>query len=137
VVILVGLVGGLYDAFTGKIPNWLTFSSMGLGLVIKGFSGDFSKALVGLIVGILIYWPFFAFGYMGGGDVKLMGAIGCFTGVDGVLYTALLGSIFGGLLALIALCRKQKYVRYGIAIGLGLVTFEVLQWLNWPLPLLY
>lgn len=135
--VLVGFVGGLFDWFTGKIPNWLTFGAMICGLVLGVFNGGLTKAIIGLVFGILIYLPFFAAGCMGGGDVKLMGAIGCFTGAEVVLYTALFGSFFGGAMAVVALIQKKRYIRYGIAIGLGVLTLRVLQWLNWPLPSFY
>jgi len=135
--LIISLVGGLWDAFTGRIPNWLTIGSIVLGLVFHAFTGKMVWCLLGLLAGIMIYWPFFSLGYMGGGDVKMMGAIGCFAGLEGVIYTALLASLWGGVMALVALIQKKKYIRYGVAIGLGYLTLQVLLWSNWQLPFLY
>ena len=134
---LVAIVGATYDLFTGKIPNWLTIGAAILGLLLGAWQGTFLINILGLFTGILIYWPFFALGYMGGGDVKLMGAIGCFVGVEGTILTMVLASLWGGIIALVALMRRRKYIRYGLAIGLGFLTLQVLQWLNLPLPYLY
>lgn len=135
--LLVAIVGATYDLFTGKIPNWLTIGAAILGLLLGAWQGTFLINILGLFTGILIYWPFFALGYMGGGDVKLMGAIGCFVGVEGTILTMVLASLWGGIIALVALMRRRKYIRYGLAIGLGFITLQVLQWLNLPLPYLY
>jgi len=135
--LIIAFLGGLWDAFTGKIPNWLTLGSMFLGLIVSLFLGDILTCMAGLFIGIIIYLPFFALGYMGGGDVKLMGAIGCFAGIEGIVYTAFFASIWGGFMALIALHRRKSHVRYGMAIGLGFLTLKVLLWLNWQLPSLY
>lgn len=135
--LLVAIVGATYDLFTGKIPNWLTIGAAILGLLLGAWQGTFLINILGLFTGILIYWPFFALGYMGGGDVKLMGAIGCFVGVEGTILTMVLASLWGGIIALVALMRRRKYIRYGLAIGLGFLTLQVLQWLNLPLPYLY
>lgn len=135
--LIIAFSGGLWDAFTGKIPNWLTLGSIFLGLIASLILGDLANCIAGLLIGIVIYLPFFALGYMGGGDVKLMGAIGCFAGMEGVIHTALFASVWGGFLALIALRRQKTHVRYGMAIGLGFLTLKVLQWLNWQLPSLY
>lgn len=135
--LLVAIVGATYDLFTGKIPNWLTIGAAILGLLLGAWQGTFLINILGLFTGILIYWPFFALGYMGGGDVKLMGAIGCFVGVERTILTMVLASLWGGIIALVALMRRRKYIRYGLAIGLGFLTLQVLQWLNLPLPYLY
>ena len=132
--LMIALTGGLWDAFTGKIPNWLTLGSIFLGLIASLILGDLANCIAGLLIGIVIYLPFFVLGYMGGGDVKLMGAIGCFAGIEGIIYTAFFASIWGGLLALIALYKRKRHVRYGMAIGLGFLTLKVLLWLNWQLP---
>lgn len=130
VVLLIILFGGIWDGFTGKIPNWLTLPSIILGLILGVKDNHLYMNLFGLFVGISIYWPLFYFGFMGGGDVKFMGAIGCLIGASGVLYTAVFAGLWGGLLAVIAMLKKQSYVRYGVAIALGYLTLEALQWLN-------
>jgi prepilin peptidase CpaA len=105
--------------------------------LLGAWQGTFLNNILGLFIGILIYWPFFALGYMGGGDVKLMGAIGCFVGVEETILTMVLASLWGGIIALVALVKRKKHIRYGLAIGLGFLTLQVLQWLNLPLPYLY
>ena len=90
------------------IPHTLTLTGMVLGLVFGHFAASqLGDALVGLLVGggsILVV----SYGYklfrgvvgMGGGDVMLMGMIGAFLGVWGVLGVLFGGALLGSLFAL-------------------------------------
>ena len=55
----------------------------------------------GLMVGLAVFFPLFALGAMGAGDVKLMAAIGAWIGWKAIVLVALYGSLAGGVLALI------------------------------------
>ena len=92
-----------FDLTQKKIPNFLTFPAVLLGLAIYSVSGGLGglvSGLAGLGVGIALFFIPFALGGMGGGDVKLMGAIGALKGVEFILYTALFTALAGGILAL-------------------------------------
>jgi prepilin peptidase CpaA len=85
-----------------KIPNWLTFSSISVGLAHNGFIAGwpgFLFSITGLGMGLFLLITFYFLGGMGAGDVKLMGAVGAFLGVTGVLYSFLFTAIFGGIYA--------------------------------------
>lgn len=101
VVLLVTAVGT--DIRFSRIPNWLTFPSMGVALAmhtwLNGIHGAlFSLAGLGAGFGILLL--FYIAGGIGAGDVKLMAAIGAMVGPHGVLSVALLSALAGGLYAL-------------------------------------
>src|SRR5438132_1059179 len=85
-VLLVGFVACGFDLRTRRIPNALTFGAALLGLVfhavIGGVSG-FGSSLGGLATGLAIFFPIFALGGLGGGDVKLLACIGAWVGADG------------------------------------------------------
>ena len=87
-----------------KIPNWLTFSGMAVGLLIGYIGGQaaFTSSLVGLAIGFGFLFLFYVFGGVGGGDVKLMGAAGALMGSDltkpAVVYTAVLGAFMAVML---------------------------------------
>ena len=49
----------------------------------------------------------FVMGGMGGGDVKLFAALGAWLGWSGILITALLSAVAGGMVALAALIRNN------------------------------
>ena len=92
------------DLRDGRIPNALTFSALAVAFVVHGFlpQGEgFIHAALGLLAGGAIFFPFFALGGMGAGDVKLMAALGAWLGWQPVLFTAMYGAAAGGVLAII------------------------------------
>lgn len=98
-----------FDLRTRRIPNGLTFGAALAALAYAGahagWSG-FETAAVGWAVGAAIFFPFFALGGMGAGDVKLLAALGAWLGPLNAILVAMFGSIAGGVLALVvALAR--------------------------------
>ena len=97
-----------------RIPNWLTFSGMALGLLIAYLNGKswFWSSIGGLILGFGFLFIFYIFGGLGGGDVKLMGAAGALMGTDlirpALFYTALIG---GFLAIMMLIWRKDFWMR--------------------------
>jgi prepilin peptidase CpaA len=117
-IALIGLLGiaAVIDLKTNKIPNWLTFSAIlfffSNRFAVGGLNG-IQLGLYGTFLGIgLLLFPYLL-GWMGAGDVKLLGAVGCAVGVNGVILAFLFSAIFGGLLALITLknYRSKLYLK--------------------------
>ncbi|MCK5879166.1 MAG: prepilin peptidase, partial [Holophagae bacterium] len=79
-VLLYGVVAvcAVTDILYGKIYNKITYPVILLGVILAIFSGFMvlKASLVGLLVGFLLYFLVFMMGGFGGGDVKLMTAIG-------------------------------------------------------------
>ena len=93
-----------FDLTQKRIPNFLTFPAILLGLIIFAVQGGFDgfiQGLSGFGIGIAVFFLFFALGVMGGGDVKLMGAIGALKGVEFILYTTIFTGIIGGVIAVV------------------------------------
>ena len=101
-----------FDIRYRRIPNWITFPGMLVGLVLNlamgGVSGGLD-GLAGLALGMAALLPFYAFGVMGAGDVKLMGAVGAFLGFKGCFYAFLLAGVIGGLHAVILLALNPRH----------------------------
>ena len=107
------LAGSSYfDIRYRRIPNWFTFPGMLSGLVLNlaigGVSGGLD-GLAGLALGMAVLMPFYAFGVMGAGDVKLMGAVGAFLGLKGSFYAFLAAGVIGGLHAVILLAMNPRH----------------------------
>lgn len=84
---LIGWLGAAtwIDCTRRRIPNTLTLTLLAAGLVRAGFLDAMGPALVGMLIGLLLILPFFVLGAMGGGDAKLMAALGCWVLPAGIL----------------------------------------------------
>lgn len=113
-LVLILILSVVLDLTTNKIPNMLTFPVMLLGLISYTYTGGllgFWFSFSGLLVGIAIFIIPFILGGMGGGDVKLLGAIGALMGAKFVLIAALYTAIAGGVIALIILLYKGRLLQ--------------------------
>lgn len=81
-------------------------------------------SLLGVCVGLAMTAVFFHFEMLGGGDVKLIMALGIWFGPIALLWVLLLIALFGGVLACVAALRRQKDLAYVPAITAG-VTLHV------------
>ncbi|MDI6703445.1 MAG: A24 family peptidase [bacterium] len=97
------------DLRYGKIYNKLTLPIVGLGIVIHGLKGlnGLLFSLGGLTLGIALFFIPFALGWFGAGDVKLLGAIGALKGPKFIFYTVLSTGVFGGILSIINLIKRE------------------------------
>ena len=93
-------------------------------LLVSGWSGLLSS-LAGCLVGLLIFIIPFILGGFGGGDVKLMVAIGAFVGAKGVLAVAVLAALWGGLMALAAIAWKKIQAKNIAGLKTSLFLFLV------------
>jgi len=111
--VLLGVLGlALFFDLGGKrIPNFITFPAILWGLIsYTVFSGGDGLlfSLGGLLLGAAVFFIPFAMGGMGGGDVKLMGAVGALQGWQFVLSAAILTALFGGVMALVYLVWTRR-----------------------------
>lgn len=100
-----------FDLTKKKIPNIITLPVILWGLlsysILEGYAG-FKFSIIGFVIGLAIFFIPFALGGMGGGDVKMMAAIGSLKGWKFVLYTAVYTSLVGGIIVIIYLVYKKK-----------------------------
>ena len=81
-LVLTVAAGGVYDARTGKVPNALNYPAILTGLVYwAGVSlwsdqPGIGPSAAGLAAGLAPFAVIYALGGRGGGDVKLMAAVG-------------------------------------------------------------
>jgi len=65
-----------------KIPRWLTTAAVAAGLLFHLTFGGFASALVATLIAFGVGLSFFQLGAIGGGDVKLITALGALLGLD-------------------------------------------------------
>jgi len=123
------------DLRSARIPNALTFSALALGLlfhVLAPSGSGLLAAFAGLLAGLLVFFPFFALGAMGAGDVKLMAALGVWLGWQPVIQVALYGAVAGGVLAIV-LAMWRGYLRTALQNILALFRYWAVVGIK-PLP---
>jgi prepilin peptidase CpaA len=97
------------DVRRREIPNRLSMTAALVGIAANWWLGGAVGAiggLLGLTIAVVVLVPPFALGGIGGGDVKMMGAVGALIGPRLVLSALVLGMIAGGVLAILEVARR-------------------------------
>ena len=135
--VAIGLAACFTDVASRRIPNALTglavVTAFAAHSLLPGGQG-LGHAAIGLAVGLAVFFPFFALGGMGGGDVKLMAALGAWIGWSPIVWTALYGAVAGGLMAIVV-GMSHGYLRQAISNVGGLLVFWASQGIK-PVPAL-
>lgn len=117
-------VAAVTDARAGIIPNWLTLPALAIAPPLQLLAGGrdaLVASLLGCAVCAVVPLVMFRLGAMGGGDVKLLGAIGALAGPTLGLELQLLAyNVLVGF-ALAALARRGQ-LRAVLRRALRLVT---------------
>src|SRR5262245_52432642 len=104
-------VAAVADIRSRRIPNWLTFGSLALGLLLNtwlyGLEGALGS-LAGAALGMGLLLPFYALGVVGAGDVKLLGGLGAMLGPQSLVSVAIYGAIAGGLMSVVILAMNGR-----------------------------
>ena len=111
--IAVVTIGGLTDVHSGRIPNLLTYSAVVVGLIGSLFlpgSNGILNHLLGMAIGFVPLFLLYLRGGLGGGDVKLMAAIGAIKGYPFVLNTMITAILIGGLVAILIVIWEGKLI---------------------------
>jgi prepilin peptidase CpaA len=108
-VVIIGcitLVAAVIDVRTRRIPNWFTVPVLAGGLIFHAVTagwGGLLTALGGFVTGFGILLVLWLMGGGGGGDVKLMGAVGAWLGAWLTLIVFLLSAGFAAFFSLAVL----------------------------------
>jgi prepilin peptidase CpaA len=122
-ILLIALVAaaGIYDFRTRKIPNWLNLSGFILGLGLNTFflhGAGIASSGLGLAFALAIYLPLYLLRGMGAGDVKLMAAVGAIAGPSNWLGIFLATALLGGILSVVLIGLKRRFVKTCFNVGL-------------------
>jgi len=119
-------VATLHDLKSREIPDWISALLLGWGFVLAAVTGNvaaWTALALGVLVGLALTAPLFWLGGLGGGDVKLIAALGACLGPWGLLQTLFWVAVAGGVLALVAKWRRQADFAYVPAILAGLLAY--------------
>src|SRR3954467_9519910 len=92
---LVLIVAATTDVLYRKVFNWLTYPAIAFGLTLGYCVGHFGSHVAGFSVGAVIFGVAILTGGVGGGDWKLVGAIGAIKGLDFGIQAIFYSSLFG------------------------------------------
>ena len=112
------ILAAAWDWRTGRVPNRLTYPAMLLGLVWAALTGaiaggaagagdGLARAVIAGGAGLLPFYVIFAAGGLGGGDAKLMGAVGAISASwRCVLATTVYAFVIGFVLAIVIMVHR-------------------------------
>jgi prepilin peptidase CpaA len=125
------VVASVTELRRGKIYNWLTYPAIVAGLAFGAVRGavetgsawdGFVNHALGFGLGFGVLFLAYLLGGMGGGDVKLMGAVGAFLGWPAALYATFYSFLVGTALGLVLMVwrgqTRSVVRRLGVAIRL-------------------
>lgn len=117
--LIVATIAALTDLRSRTVPNWLVAAgaAAGLSLGLTGGGAGPAGSLLGGLAGFCVFFPFYLLRGMGGGDVKLMGALGACLGPVAILQVAVVASLAGAILALGVAARQGALA--GTLAGVG------------------
>jgi prepilin peptidase CpaA len=89
------------DVSNRRIPNIVTAGALVVALLLRAGMGysEFLHGVLGIVAAVAILIPLFAMGGVGGGDAKLLIAVGAFLGPKGFIVALLATAIAGGIMA--------------------------------------
>jgi prepilin peptidase CpaA len=112
VVAAAAITAAAIDLRTRRVPNVLTagVALVGLGLAAMGLGRvGLSLSFAGCLVGLGVMLPGYLIGAMGGGDVKLLAAVGTLLGPGATLRAFVASAIAGGLIAIFVAWRRGRF----------------------------
>ncbi|QQE12088.1 prepilin peptidase [Planctomycetota bacterium] len=113
-LIAVVAIGATTDVKRGIVPNRLTYSAIMIGLIFWCISGvmgaeiGLKASAIGFAAGLVPFVFLYALGGLGGGDVKLMAAVGTLSASwQCVLSTTVYALFFAMLLCVIVMIKRK------------------------------
>ncbi len=122
------LVAAVYDLRRREVPDWIgaVLVASAVAAIVAGVTDvTWTGLAVGAGLGFALTLPFYALGGLGGGDVKLVVALGAALGPFALLSTLFWVAVSGGALALLAAIRGRRDLAYVPAIAIGLLVYFV------------
>jgi prepilin peptidase CpaA len=110
-LVVMVLIAAGSDIRSRTIPNWLTVGGILAGLALHSYANGWAGlkfSAAGLGVAALIFLPLFALRFLGGGDVKIMGAIGALAGYENLLVIFIFDAILGGVVAVVMMIVRGR-----------------------------
>jgi prepilin peptidase CpaA len=129
ILVIVLIMASIVDVKQHKIPNVICAFTALYGVAAHFYAGlGVLLPIEGMVLGLIIFLPFYIAGGMGAGDVKLMSAIGAILGLK-VALAAGLTLVTGSFMSLFVLLR-QPDGREALR-TYGRMFFRLFRWHVW------
>lgn len=116
--------GCVSDVQSRRLPNWVATSLAATGVAYSVATGSLTHGLLmsfaGLLLGLLIWLPFYSLHWLGAGDVKLFAAAGAWLGPTRTLEGAFIAALAGGALAVVWMLQA-----YGVSKTAAMTSLAV------------
>jgi prepilin peptidase CpaA len=124
------LLAAVEDVRTRKIPNRLVLVMTLIGLLYSAATAGpllgTLKGIEGFFAGLAFWIVFYALGWLGAGDVKLVAAAGTWLGPREIVEGSLIAALVGAVLALLWMFRTRGVVRSVETLGVAATLPSVL-----------
>jgi prepilin peptidase CpaA len=130
ILIILLFIAAFFDVKEKRIPNWLTFPIILIGLILNIIMNGLNGCLFsfyGFLIGLAVFFIPFALGLMGAGDVKLMAAIGSLMGWKFTVLSSLFSAVAGIIVVFGYLIYKKElfsyFRKYFVAIAKAILKY--------------
>jgi len=116
-----------WDLSSRRIPNLVIAAVAVVGLGVRVWDQGVLSGLLGLVTGLVTVMLLFGFwrrGGVGGGDVKLAGAVATWVGLTSLPSFYLGSALAGGLVSLVCLALSRAHVRREVRVNLTLAALH-------------
>jgi prepilin peptidase CpaA len=117
------LTAAVGDIRWRKIPRLMTTLAVAAGLVFHLVNGGFASALIATLIAFGVGLSFFQLGAIGGGDVKLITALGALLGLDRWILAMEVAVLAAALIGIVQAVRRGMLGQMLRNIG------ELIKWL--------
>ena len=130
-IVVVGASSAAIDVRARHVPNALTYPAAAIGVALAATPWSrvgLGASLAGCAIGVLLMLVPYGFGFTGGGDVKLFGALATLLGPARTGAAFVYAALAGGVVALgVASWRRRRgaadrYFAYAPAIAIGAIA---------------
>lgn len=108
--LVVAVLASAEDIWRRRVSNAVTAGAFVAGVALRswlfGLDGLWD-ALLGAVIGFVVFLVFYWLGGMGGGDIKLMSAFGTIVGGKQIFLAAVLTGIIGAMMAVAFLAVRK------------------------------
>lgn len=114
-----------FDIRERRLPNVLTAGALVVALALRAPMGfdALGQGLLGALLAFGLALPFFMAGGLGGGDVKLLVAVGAFLGPGNLWLALLVMALVGAVMAIVVLIRRRAFAQTAVNLRTIFSTF--------------